>query len=73
MIPRPYATVVAAPVVRRNADVRRLLCAARVGALIVHTSLAAQIPDWEAARAEAAALYPDRLIVIPRLGEPVPS
>lgn len=70
--PPPYATVIHAPVARTT-DTTRLLVAAREGDVVVHTPLATTAPDYEGARIEATAMYPDRLIVVPSLGEAVPS
>ncbi len=66
--PPAYATVV-----HEHGHPTALLCAARTGAVIVRTRLRAMAPAWDAARAEAQALYPDRIVVIPCLGEDVPS
>ncbi len=65
--PETYVTVV-----NQHGHPTALLCAARTGAVITHTRLRAMAPAWDDARAEAQALYPDRIVVIPRLGEVVP-
>jgi hypothetical protein len=51
----------------------KLVVAARVGSLVVTTNLNAMAPDYESARAEAQAKYPDRTIVVPKLQESVPA
>jgi hypothetical protein len=63
-----YATVI-----HEHNHPTRLLVAARSGSIIKRELLASMAPDYEAARAEAAARYPDRVIVIPRLGERIPT
>lgn len=68
-----YVTIIHAPV-RRVTDVTRLIAAGwdEQGATLVHVPLEAT--EYEAARAEAQAIWPDRRVVIPRLGElPTPS
>lgn len=64
----PYATVIPASKARRG-----WMVAARTGSSIVHFRLEAPGVDIEAARAEAQRHYPDRLIVCPTLGEPIPN
>jgi hypothetical protein len=59
-----YATVI-----HEHGHPSRLLVAARIGSTILRQPLAARGPNYEAARAEAARMYPDRTIVVPRLGE----
>jgi hypothetical protein len=59
-----YATVI-----HEDGHPRRLLVATRRGDVVLRTRLATSAPDYETARAEAAGMYPDRTIVVPRLGE----
>jgi hypothetical protein len=65
-----YATIIQKPV-RRITDVTRLMVCARKGSVITQTPL--ESTDFEEARAEAQAMFPDRQIVIPRLGETLPA
>lgn len=51
----------------------RLQVAARTGDSIRYTGLNAGAPKYEDARAEAQRLYPDRLIVVPMVGDKVPT
>lgn len=66
MITTPYATVI-----HEDRHPTRLLVAARSGSIIRRQRLDTVAPHYEDARAEAAAMYPDRRIVIPRLGEAI--
>ena len=61
-----------AAVIGEHGHPTRLVAAAWKGASIVHTALAARRPDYEGARAEAQAMYPGRMIIVPRLKEPIP-
>lgn len=63
-----YATVIPATKERNG-----WMVAARMGASILHVRLEAPGANIEAARAEAQRHYPDRLIVCPTLGEPIPT
>ena len=66
--PMPYAVVMPASKNRRG-----WMVAYRTGDSITHHRLeSASIHDPEAARDEAARLLPDRLIIVPALGDKVP-
>lgn len=65
--PMPYAVVIPATKNRRG-----LMVAARTGDTIVHLRLETY-DDLEAARAEAQRHYPDRLIIVPALGDRIPT
>jgi hypothetical protein len=59
-----YATVI-----HEHNHPTRLLVAARKGSTIRQLRLNTMAPDYEGARREAAAIYPDRRIYVPKLGE----
>ncbi|HEY6415278.1 MAG TPA: hypothetical protein VIX41_03540 [Acidimicrobiales bacterium] len=66
----PYVCVLHANPVKTERSARpRLVVAVREGASIIHHPLNARAPDYEAARAEAQARWPDRRVIVPRLGE----
>jgi len=66
-----YVTIVKDPTTRyRNAQ--RAMASIRQGSVIRQMRLGAQYGDWDTLREEAARMYPDRLVVIPALGEQIP-
>jgi hypothetical protein len=58
---------------KQSASGVRLQVAARTGDCIRYFQLEHRAPNYEAARQEAQAKFPDRLIVVPMLGEQVPT
>lgn len=65
-----YATVIRQHGSKSEA---KLVVAARIGSQVITTTLMATAPSYDQARKEAQAKYPDRVIIIPKLGEKVPS
>ncbi len=65
-----YATVI--PDERSRSGLGLLVCA-RAGDKIARDRLETHAPNYELARREARLRYPDRVIVVPMLGEEVPT
>ena len=65
-----YATVIPD---ERSASGAALRVCARTGDQIARDRLVTMAPHYELARREAQLRYPDRLIVVPMLGEKVPT
>lgn len=67
----PYVTVIADP--NDKYKKTRLVTASRQGCVIDHEPMNARRGDWDAARSEAQAKHPDKVVVIPDLGERPPA
>ena len=60
-------------VAHQRGHATRLQLNVRHGNTFIHHRLSTYAPHYEDARAEAQQLYPDRLIVVPALGEEIPN